>query len=87
MKSICIILALLFLSGCAVRTIYVQEGEAVMLRETIKKAKVWIKAENGDKIPGSMPLQEGWFVMSLSDDELREMGLEDLIELRNPQNN
>ena len=61
-----IVLCLLFITGCANRTVYIPEGEPVRLRETIRGAKVWVKDSNGNTVAGRVDLLEGWYVLSLS---------------------
>ncbi len=56
------ILAVVFL-GCASRTVYIQSGETVRLRETIQNADVWILDKNGTPTEGTMNLPEGWFCL------------------------
>lgn len=69
MKKIALILiAFVFLSGC-IKTVYVPYGQAVRLRETIKNAKVWVVTEDGERVPGKMPLYEGWYVLSYDEEE------------------
>lgn len=63
----CVILGLVFLSGCQPRTIYVPSGEPVRLRETVRNAKVWVLDKDGQPVAGQMDLPEGWYV--LADDE------------------
>lgn len=65
MKNLVLLVALLLFSGCQllaphVRTVYVPEGDAVMLRQDIK-ADIWAWPEpNSDPVAGNMELQEGW---------------------------
>lgn len=59
-----LIFALVFLSGCGVRTVLVPEGEPVRLRKTIKKAKVWVAAKDGKEVPGEVDLPEGWYAIA-----------------------
>jgi len=52
-------------SGCqSPRTIYVPDGTPVRLRETIRKAKVWILDGDLKPVAGVMDLPEGWFCLS-----------------------
>jgi hypothetical protein len=59
------VVTLLILFGCTAlaphtRTIYVPEGDAVMLRESVK-ADIWAwPAPNEDPVAGNMMLHEGW---------------------------
>jgi len=57
----------LFLAGCVNKVVYVPAGDAVKLRETIKKAKVWIKTKDGEIVPGEMDLPNGWFCLPLDE--------------------
>ena len=56
-------LAIFCLAGCFVRTIYVPDGKAVRLRQTIRNAKVWVMDANGKPVPGTMDLPEGWYCL------------------------
>ena len=57
-----VVVGILALSGCN-RTLYVQPGEPVRLRETIRSAKVWVLDANGKATAGTMDLPEGWYCM------------------------
>jgi hypothetical protein len=50
-------------AGCAqlTRTIYVPEGDAIKLRETIEDVKVWVKPANQEAVAGKLTLFEGWY--------------------------
>jgi len=66
----CVCLAvILLLPGCAIRTVYVPPGEPVRLRETVKRAKVWVLDKNGEPVPGVMDLPEGWYCLDAPDAE------------------
>jgi hypothetical protein len=43
-----------------VRTIYVPEGDAVMLRQDVKNVDIWAKAKDQAPVAGNMTLEEGW---------------------------
>lgn len=62
-----VLVAMLFvsvcLSGCGTRTVLVQPGEPVRLRQPIKKAKVWVADQKGKEIPGEVDLPEGWYAL------------------------
>ena len=45
------------------RTVYVPDGKAVRLRETIENARIWALDHDGEPVPGSMDLPEGWYVL------------------------
>ena len=60
---------LVLLSGCGTRTIYVQHGTPVRLRETVKDAKVWVKDADGQVVAGEMDLPEGWYCLPLDEEE------------------
>jgi hypothetical protein len=64
-----VVLALLCLTGCGARTIYVPDGEPVRLRETIKGAKVWVLGSDGQPVAGSMDLPEGWYCLAVPKEE------------------
>ena len=60
-----VVLGFLLLSACTpwfTRTVYVPDGKAVRLRETIN-AKIWALDHNGEPVPGRMDLPEGWYVL------------------------
>ena len=55
----------LMAQGCTalapkIRTIYVPEGDAVMLREDVPNVKIWAKSKDQKPLPGKMTLEEGW---------------------------
>jgi len=60
-----LIILFIFLQGCTllaphVRTVYVPEGDAVMLREDVK-ADIWAWPDpQSDPVAGDMILHEGW---------------------------
>ena len=57
------------MAGCShTRTIYVPAGEPVRLRETIRKAKVWVAGEDGKPVAGVMDLPEGWYALPVDDE-------------------
>jgi len=60
---IIVLVVLLALPGCGTRTIYVQSGEPVRLRETIRSAKVWVLDQDGKPVAGVMDLPEGWYAL------------------------
>ena len=66
--ALCMLLAL-SLAGCGTRTVYVPPGEPVRLRETIKRAKVWVLDADGKPVAGRMDLVEGWYVLPPDDEE------------------
>ncbi len=59
------LVALLFLAGCGVRTVYVPHGTPVRLRETIVDVKVWVKDADGHAVAGRLDLPEGWYALPL----------------------
>ena len=63
------ILMLVFLCGCGVRTIYVPDGTPVRLRETVQDARVWVKNSDGTVVAGEMDLPEGWYCLSVDEEE------------------
>lgn len=67
--TVLLLLCMLLFSGCGARTIYVPDGEPVRLRETIHGAKVWVKDQHGQNVPGTMDLPEGWYALPLGDEE------------------
>ena len=56
-------ICLVSLSGCFTRTIYVPDGTPVRLRETIRKAKVWVLDKDGNPVAGELDLPEGWYCL------------------------
>ena len=69
-KRIFIVLLIsLFFAACVNKVVYVPHGDAVKLRETIKKAKVWVKTKEGEIVPGTMDLPNGWYCLPLSENE------------------
>lgn len=63
--ALAIVLSLLLFAGCwRPRTIYVPHTVPVRLRETIPKAKVWVKDTDGKPVPGRMDLAEGGYYLS-----------------------
>ena len=62
------LVVLLALPGCGARTIYVQSGEPVRLRETVRSAKVWVLDQDGKPVAGVMDLPEGWYCLPVPDD-------------------
>jgi hypothetical protein len=73
MKVICIIILSAFIFGCPVRTVYVPQGDAVKLRETVKGVKVWVKTKSDDIVAGKMDLYEGWFCLPLDEADLQSL--------------
>lgn len=63
-----ILFLILALAGC-VRTVYVPHGTPVRLRETVRDAKIWVKAD-GEVIEGRMDLPEGWYVLPVDWEDL-----------------
>ncbi len=43
-----------------IRTIYVPERDAIMLRQDVGNVKIWAKAKDQPPVPGRMDLEEGW---------------------------
>jgi hypothetical protein len=62
--ALCILLA----AGCGTRTVMVPSGDPVRLRQPVK-AKVWVMDANGNPVPSTMTLPEGWYVLPMPDDE------------------
>jgi len=59
------------LGGCwfrQVRTVYIEDGQPVRLRETIKNAKVWVPGKDGTPVAGVVDLPEGWYALPLSEE-------------------
>jgi len=68
-KLIPLLLPILLLPGCGVRTIYVPHGTPVRLRETVEDVKVWVKDADGEPVPGRMDLPEGWYALPMPEEE------------------
>ncbi|MFW5690804.1 MAG: hypothetical protein ACOCXY_03250 [Planctomycetota bacterium] len=68
-KLIPLLLPLVLLAGCGVRTIYVPHGTPVRLRETVRDVKVWVKDADGQPVAGKLDLPEGWYALSLDNEE------------------
>lgn len=59
------------LGGCwfrQVRTVYIEDGQPVRLRETIKSAKVWVPGKDGTPVAGVVDLPEGWYCLPLTEE-------------------
>ena len=52
----------ILLCGCTNRTIYVPDGSAVRLRESVEAA-VWVFDKSGEMRPGYMEIPEGWYCL------------------------
>lgn len=68
-KKLALVFLILALSGCVnpyIKTVYVPHGQAVRLRQKVKKVKVWVKTETGEIVPGKMDLPNGWYCLPLS---------------------
>ena len=55
------LLFILFGGGCFTRTVYVPDGQPIMLRQDVRSVKVWALDSKGKPVPGVMDLKEGWF--------------------------
>lgn len=66
-----ILITCVSMTGCDwfTRTVYVPSGKAVRLRQDVQNVKVWVKTKDGETIPGSMTLKEGWFVLPVEPTE------------------
>lgn len=63
--AIKLLILMIFIQGCTllapqVNTVYVPEGDAVMLRQDVDNVKIWAKAKDKPPVPGKMKLEEGW---------------------------
>lgn len=68
--GILLALALVAAVGCQqIRTVYIPYGEPVRLRATVPNAEVWVKDADGKTVPGRLDLLEGWYCLSLDDEE------------------
>ncbi len=57
-------IVLLLTAGCFTRSIYVPDGTPVRLRETVRRARVWVMAADGKPLATEMDLPEGWYVLA-----------------------
>ena len=64
MLMLCGLVLLLATEGCSMftRTVYVPHGQAVRLREPVKKTDVWVKTPDGIEA-GNMDIPEGWLCL------------------------
>ena len=62
-------IAFVLLAGCVTRTVYVPHGAPVRLRETIPKAKVWVKDADGEPVKGEVDLHEGWYALPVPEED------------------
>jgi len=60
-------LCALMQAGCGTRAVYVESGEAVRLRQSVKRVKIWVPDANGNHVPSKMTLPEGWYCLPVSD--------------------
>jgi hypothetical protein len=67
-------LCVLALAGCGVKTIYVPDGEAVRLRQPVKRAKIWVMDANGVPRPSRMTIPEGWYALPVPDADAPQGG-------------
>ena len=67
-RMIPLLLPILLMAGCGVRTVYVPHGTPVRLRETVKDVKVWVKDSAGQPVAGKMDLPEGWYALPVDTD-------------------
>ena len=52
-----------FLPGCGTRVIVVPMGEPIRVRETVKKAKVWVADKDGKEVEGEADIPAGWYAL------------------------
>ena len=68
--ALCVALcALVSLTACGTRTVYVPATQPMRLRKPIKHAAVWIPDKNGIDIPGTVTLQEGWWTLDATPED------------------
>lgn len=67
--TIIILLSLGFIYGCSQTGVYIPDGQAVQLRQSVKNAPVWVKTKNGKHEPATMNLPEGWYCLPDDDDK------------------
>ena len=65
-NKIFVLVLAFFLLGCA-QTVYVPHGQAIRLRQDVKKAKVWVKTEKGETEAGVMAIPNGWYCLPETD--------------------
>jgi len=68
-RLIWLLLPILLLAGCGLRTVYVPHGTPVRLRETVEDVKVWVKDADGKPVAGRMDLLEGWYCLPVTHTE------------------
>ncbi len=59
-------LTMLFaIAGCfgGTRVVYVQSGQPVRLRQTVKQVDIWAEDKDGKSVPGKIDLPEGWYAL------------------------
>ena len=69
--TVILLLSICPMGGCAfqqTRTVYIQDGQPVRLRETIRNAKVWVPDKDGNPIAAVADLPEGWYCLALTDE-------------------
>jgi hypothetical protein len=71
MKMVLIVGLAIGLSGCTMftRTVYVPEGKAIRLRQSVKNAKIWVKEKDGNIAEGRMNVPEGWFCLPMPSED------------------
>lgn len=68
-KHTIILMSVIWLLGGCYKTVYVEPGDAIRLREPVKGVKVWVKV--GEAWEASeMTLPEGWYCLYLTEDEI-----------------
>ena len=63
------ICASVFCVGCGTRAVLVPPGEPVRLRETVRRAKVWVADGQGKEVPAVVDLPEGWYCLPVPPEE------------------
>ena len=62
-----LLLGVLLSAGCGTKVVYVPSGEAVRLRQDVKKVKVWVMDADGVARPSRMTLSNGWYALPVPD--------------------
>jgi len=73
-SAIILIFVLIMAAGCIpIKTVYIPHGQAVQLREPLKAVKVWVITDKGEKLPSTMDIPEGFWVLSYDEDQTDEL--------------
>ena len=65
------ILILMLAGGCFTKTVYVEAGTPVKLRQSVPNVLVWIPDSKGKLTAGEVTIPEGWWACNLSSTDLK----------------